>query len=572
MQSGNFDYPPASPSSRSTDAPALPPRFPSASSTEVPSLPARFQRLRELLQTEREQEQASQRSSPSESPMPTEMDHSPQRRRRRRAMIRDYAIARASEQSQNSSPAPPPSQPPASALRTRPRAALSDRYLIRQRPQIRQTSYHTDALAGLQEAGQRLAEASSSISALLEQPISNPSLDLRSQEYSGDDFSRRRSKRRKLDNESSESGLRGFSYGHRGQVIPGPLRMEIASCDGGNYSEDSGRGRTYGAENVLKNDKSVYCTESNRCNLVLRHRGETAFCLEKIVIKAPERGFTAPVQEGMVFISMAADDLLARTAQYHISYGPSPASSSNRPRSRSQRRIVPPLSPENNTTSIFRPRSPGEVISLFDDDDFPDNDADDPVYDADGCDLSLTEPNDPARNIRTRTPPPFTVITECSDESADEEEETSAAVLADRHRRVWRLLGLTEGGDEEDDDVDVGPGSWRHGLTHTLGSPPSRRGGRRETPSRIEPLPRGSPVELIGDGDGRDLPDVMAPHARFFIKREKSMVSLKFDPPVSGRFILLKLWSPAREENIDIQSVTAYGFAGPRFFPAVEMR
>ena len=40
----------------------------------------------------------------------------------------------------------------------------------------------------------------------------------------------------------------------------------------------------------------------------------------------------------------------------------------------------------------------------------------------------------------------------------------------------------------------------------------------------------------------------------------------------SGRFMLLKFWSPAPDENIDIQSVVAHGFAGPRFFPAKEMR
>jgi len=39
----------------------------------------------------------------------------------------------------------------------------------------------------------------------------------------------------------------------------------------------------------------------------------------------------------------------------------------------------------------------------------------------------------------------------------------------------------------------------------------------------------------------------------------------------SGRYILLKLWSPARDKNIDIQSIVVHGFAGPRFFPAVKL-
>ena len=39
----------------------------------------------------------------------------------------------------------------------------------------------------------------------------------------------------------------------------------------------------------------------------------------------------------------------------------------------------------------------------------------------------------------------------------------------------------------------------------------------------------------------------------------------------SGRFILLKLWSPSKDQNIDIQSIVIHGFAGPRFFPATQL-
>ena len=42
---------------------------------------------------------------------------------------------------------------------------------------------------------------------------------------------------------------------------------------------------------------------------------------------------------------------------------------------------------------------------------------------------------------------------------------------------------------------------------------------------------------------------------------------------MSGRFILLKMWSSQHDSsgNIDIQSVIARGFAGPRYFPSVEL-
>jgi hypothetical protein len=88
-----------------------------------------------------------------------------------------------------------------------------------------------------------------------------------------------------------ESGFKGFSYGRYGQVEPGKLKMEIVSCDGGIFSEHGGN---YAAENVLKNDSTVYCTKSNRCNLVLRHQGGTAFSLKELIIKAPHSGYTAP--------------------------------------------------------------------------------------------------------------------------------------------------------------------------------------------------------------------------------------------------------------------------------------
>lgn len=49
-------------------------------------------------------------------------------------------------------------------------------------------------------------------------------------------------------------------------------------------------------------------------------------------------------------------------------------------------------------------------------------------------------------------------------------------------------------------------------------------------------------------------------------------ITLKFEPPISGRFILVKLWTPHKKASIDICNITARGYAGPRHFPAWEMR
>lgn len=165
----------------------------------------------------------------------------------------------------------------------------NSRYRVRQRLQGRAPLSGSGGT--VQQAVERLNEASSNLSSLLDQPIPRlGSPDVSAREYSGEaEVNRRRAKRRKLDADPLSTGhLRRIRYGYRGSVVSGPLMMEIVSCDGGLHTEE------YWPENVLRNDKSVYCTNNNKCNLILRHVGETTFCLKKLIIKAPERGFTAP--------------------------------------------------------------------------------------------------------------------------------------------------------------------------------------------------------------------------------------------------------------------------------------
>jgi hypothetical protein len=176
------------------------------------------------------------------------------------------------------------------ARRGRPRLGASDRYLERHRL-LNGESAANNGLADLQHAGRQLEAASSNLRSLLDDPI--PDLSPPSHEppeYSEAEHGRR-TKRRKLDTDRLDSGFAGFTYGKYGQVEPGKLKMEIVSCDGGIYQEHGG---DYSAENVLRSDGTVYCTKSNRCNLVLRHQGATVFCLKELIIKAPHSGYTAP--------------------------------------------------------------------------------------------------------------------------------------------------------------------------------------------------------------------------------------------------------------------------------------
>ncbi|KAL8796045.1 MAG: hypothetical protein Q9195_001621 [Heterodermia aff. obscurata] len=130
-------------------------------------------------------------------------------------------------------------------------------------------------------------------------------------EYAGE-AATNRAKRRKLDSRQSR-------YGYQGEVVPGPLQMRIISCDGGYHQDSINEGQPYEEDNILRNNKTVYCTYKNRCNIVLGHEGEAPFTVRKIIIKAPPRGYTSPIQEGLIFISMDdATDLLNRTEQYRI--------------------------------------------------------------------------------------------------------------------------------------------------------------------------------------------------------------------------------------------------------------
>ncbi|ORY79883.1 hypothetical protein BCR37DRAFT_414464 [Protomyces lactucae-debilis] len=90
-----------------------------------------------------------------------------------------------------------------------------------------------------------------------------------------------------------------------------PLKLEMIDCDGGSLDFDSGR---YMAENLLRNDTSVYCTAKlENVNILLK--SAKPFVLTEMVIKAPQRSFTSPVKDGLIWVSMERPDL-ERTAEF----------------------------------------------------------------------------------------------------------------------------------------------------------------------------------------------------------------------------------------------------------------
>ena len=178
------------------------------------------------------------------------------------------------------------SRRPPTANPNRPRATPSERYLRRsQTRRRRQPSAENDPAT-------RLLESLSGLPT--NNPFTLPDSNARARSPVVQVNSERRNKRRKLDHDTDGTPeYTCYKYGHKGQVVPGRLRMEVVSCDGGEHRKDNSPGQ-YRVQNVLRNDKSVYCSESSQCNLLLKHMGEASFALEKIVIRAPDRGFTAP--------------------------------------------------------------------------------------------------------------------------------------------------------------------------------------------------------------------------------------------------------------------------------------
>jgi hypothetical protein len=338
--------------------------------------------------------------------------------------------------------------------------------------------------------------------------------------------------------------------------------MEVVSCDGGQITRDNPM-QIYDVENVLKNDKSVYCSESSRCNLLLKHVGDAPFALEKIVIRAPDRGFTSPVQEGLIFVAMSAEELLSGTSTYRLQHRPySPSASPSPERLRysnhdehiSLREAIDdhdvwqhsrrPLH-DDIETHIERlrlrtrrlnqeSRTRAHVDRQRPPDDFTESDG---GIDFDNCDYTA------AAGVAAPTPPPFNVTTTSeAEESSSNDDYPNVETMADRIEREGRWRPGSD--DEEEDFVlrRMGTGArFRQLLESSQFADDDRMRSRRiaigpryrhlldnTEPIRASRLARPSCIDA-GTENGEN-GDVIAPHARFFIKKNRSRISIKFEP------------------------------------------
>ena len=445
---------------------------------------------------------------------------------------------------------------------------------------------------------------------------------------SGDGGRRRRPKRRKLDLELPPPPRNAIKYGHYGQVEPGRLKLDIISCDGGEHTDPQRPEIYLGPKNLLRLDKSVYCSDRQSATVILHHLDNTPFCLEKLHIVGPEHGFTAPVREGLVYVAMTLADLqkhidppaYARRAGIH---SPPYRRETNLrgQRSEEDRPGFTTGAPERLTINEAL-RDP-ELNAAFDHhDDYArradmahDLAASPRDYYSSGyleradaeahCELPSSSSIPTAESgavllpSESRASLPVTLL---SDEETGPEESSSQEVLDYRLQRLrwmrrrfdienwdrderWNGLSnlhINEPSYERDREGRERDGMYGLNRLDALMSggryrspPPPRRSD--DTPPYPPPPIRNlneASTAMSGKGVDSSSDDTNVTCARFHIKYGKHKVAVKFDPPVSGRFMLLKLWSDAKgpRANVDVQSVIAKGFGGPRFFPAKEFR
>lgn len=338
----------------------------------------------------------------------------------------------------------------------------------------------------------------------------------------------------------------------------------------------------------------------------------------------------------MVFVSMEPDELLTRTAQYLIQYhprtddpsahGPSSSHGANRElmaptqvisvrhhgdgstSTRSRQTYLYPVSSDGNVRDTRTARMPPEfadnlpdfrVTTHCSDDEeedshdnsrgmrysyrrppnrigslpFEDPDADpeaDPDFEPDSDSDGAIFPMDPAANEFTE---PYIYYTDHRDR--DPTAPRYHGLAAERYLANGTYHAFVPGTDpHEFDPVPTLPGPYPTAEAmsqHAPGNPPSGSGNDAALADAWEAHISATQDAVRAINKGYPL---LAPHARFFIENKKSKCTIRFDPPVSGRFILLKMWSSHQDptSNIDIQSVIATGFAGPRYFPSVELR
>jgi hypothetical protein len=261
---------------------------------------------------------------------------------------------------------------------------------------------------------------------------------------------------------------------------------------------------------------------------------------------------TLSVQEGLVFVSMTPDELLAGTAAYQLQYcayspGMSPLSSTS---DQGEQLALREALEDPDIWQMSRQTGQDDVEARIErlrirtrilnaesysraEQDRRRNrfqpDVQDDVF-GDNCDYIADSSYSAAAGISAPTPPPFTVTTASEDEESDSNEDLpSAAIMADRLRRESRWRPNSDDDDDDDNDQPrFGPIRRAPPLEYTSYREWRRRQDRHAEPIRASRLGAPSRIEPSDVAAASDA--LIRPHARFFIAKNKNKITIKFHP------------------------------------------
>lgn len=314
-------------------------------------------------------------------------------------------------------------------------------------------------------------------------------------------------KRRKTSHDDDLfEGYDPVRYGWNGQVDPGQLRLEIASCDGGQYDQTL----KFRAENVLRNDKSVYCSNSSTCSFVFRHQGDSTFHLDALVVKGPQTGYTSPVQQGLVFVGMCMRVLHRSADAYQMSY------SSSNP-------LEPPLDELMEDQNLYlnsQNRNLGRMwenisrIESYESAPGEGLDCDWPSLDGILVDGQVTTTStSPDEDSPTNN---FWNIAGELDVAESRRTTRTTVYTYGNHTVIASGTGNTIPSEPEYDEDDASRDSpW---------------GADYECPTYANIITPGR-IEKVVPATQRDC-DILRPNATFFIRRSQNRITIKFDPPM----------------------------------------
>ncbi|KAK3113684.1 hypothetical protein LTR53_008773 [Teratosphaeriaceae sp. CCFEE 6253] len=443
----------------------------------------------------------------------------------------------------------------------------------------------------------------------------------------------RRVKRRRLDAEGEglSSVVKPIKYGHFGQVEPGRLRLDIISCDGGEHVDPRHPGLYLGVKNLhivgpehgftapvaaglvyvamSLNDLQKYIEPPWARRGAPSHRENLLPLPTNYRITRRESQFLDDLRQSpeRITLSDALRDEQVNAALHTAHH-----------RARDYARVEDRLRSAAAATAE-------DWSSFYSDEVESSRRASEEALQQQHCDINGLPPHSSSDDPDIVISPDgehVTPVTVLSDEDVGPESPTSQEVLDFRLQRL-RLQGRRYERSQLDMAARYSQGSGRDrypgtdrysGIGESSSGPGSQglrfmagasaaeareaelsawyRQGREDgTPAWGPRLVGGMAVEgpqrsrgaaeaatsyaaederagkRAQEGEARD-PNVTL--ARFEIRQGKHKVAIRFQPAVSGRFMLLKLWAGAGRGNVDVQSVVAKGYGGARFFPAVQ--